>query len=81
LAQVVREARPEVLLHLAAQPLVRESFRDPIETYSVNVVGTATVLDVAREAPGLRAILSVTSDKCYENREWVYGYRENDPMG
>lgn len=81
LAEAMRDARPDVLLHLAAQPIVRESFRDPIETYSVNVVGTATVLDVAREQPGLRAILSVTSDKCYENREWVYGYREMDPMG
>ncbi len=81
LARAMHEARPEVLLHLAAQPLVRESFRDPIETYSVNVVGTATVLDIARELDGLRAIVSVTSDKCYENREWVYGYRETDPMG
>ncbi|HEX8414409.1 MAG TPA: CDP-glucose 4,6-dehydratase [Sphingomicrobium sp.] len=81
LAEAMHDARPEVLLHLAAQPIVLESFLHPVETYSVNVVGTATVLDIARELAGLRAILSVTSDKCYENREWVYGYRETDPMG
>lgn len=81
LSQAMHEARPEVLLHLAAQPIVMESFLNPVETYSVNVVGTAMVLDIARELTGLRAILSVTSDKCYENREWVYGYREIDPMG
>lgn len=81
LTEAMSAACPEVLLHLAAQPIVRESFRNPVETYSTNVVGTATVLDVAREQPTLRGIVSVTSDKCYENREWVYPYRELDPMG
>jgi CDP-glucose 4,6-dehydratase len=80
-AQVVDEARPEVLLHLAAQPLVRKSFREPVETYAVNVMGTIHVLEAARRAGDLRVVLNVTSDKCYENREWEWGYRENEPMG
>jgi CDP-glucose 4,6-dehydratase len=80
-ARVVEEARPEVLLHLAAQPLVRRSFREPVETYAVNVMGTIHVLEAARRAPDLRVALNVTSDKCYENREWEWGYREDEPMG
>ena len=72
---------PDILIHMAAQPLVRLSYREPVETYEVNVVGTAKVLEAARSCPKLKAIVSVTSDKCYENREWVWGYRENDPMG
>jgi CDP-glucose 4,6-dehydratase len=83
-AGAVREAfatsRPEVVLHLAAQALVRPSYADPVDTFATNVVGTATVLDAAR-ADGVRAVVSVTSDKCYENREQVWGYREDDPMG
>jgi CDP-glucose 4,6-dehydratase len=80
-ARVVAQARPEVLLHLAAQPLVRRSFREPVETYAVNVMGTIHVLEAARRAADLRVALNVTSDKCYENREWEWGYRENEPMG
>jgi len=72
---------PDILIHMAAQPLVRLSYREPVETYEVNVVGTAKVLEAARSCPKLKAIVSVTSDKCYENREWVWGYRESDPMG
>ncbi len=75
------EAKPEVLFHLAAQPLVRQSYVTPVETYAVNVMGTVHVLDAARRAPSLRAAVMVTSDKCYENREWAWGYRENEPMG
>ena len=71
----------ELVLHLAAQPIVRRSIVDPVETFRTNVVGTATVLDAARRMPGLRGIVVVTSDKCYENREWPWGYRETDPMG
>lgn len=81
LCGVIRVARPEVVIHMAAQPLVRFSYADPIETYSVNVVGTVTLLEAIRRAGGVRAVVSVTSDKCYENREWVWGYRESDPMG
>lgn len=81
LRDVIRRARPEIVIHMAAQPLVRSSYADPIETYSVNVVGTVTLLEAIRRAGGVRAVVSVTSDKCYENREWAWGYRESDPMG
>ena len=72
---------PEVLIHMAAQPLVRQSYLDPIETYSTNVMGTVNVLEAARSCKELKAIVSVTTDKCYENKEWSWGYRENEPMG
>ena len=72
---------PEILIHMAAQPLVRLSYREPVETYLTNVMGTVNVLEVARRCPTLRAIVNVTTDKCYENREWVWGYREDEPMG
>ncbi len=79
--RVVSEARPEVVFHLAAQPLVRLSYEEPRETFAVNVQGTAHVLDACRRVAGLKAIVAVTSDKCYENREWVWPYRETDPLG
>lgn len=72
---------PQILIHMAAQPLVRFSYREPVETYATNVMGTVHVLEAARLCPSLRAIINVTTDKCYENREWVWGYRENEPMG
>lgn len=72
---------PDILIHMAAQPLVRLSYREPIETYATNVMGTVHVLEAARQCPNLRAIVNVTTDKCYENREWEWGYRENEPMG
>ncbi|MEM7327030.1 MAG: CDP-glucose 4,6-dehydratase, partial [Actinomycetota bacterium] len=78
---VVAEANPTVVFHLAAQALVRASYDDPADTFATNVVGTANVLDAVRAVPDLRAIVSVTSDKCYENREWDWGYREDEPMG
>ncbi len=74
-------ARPEVVIHLAAEALVRRSFRDPRTTYEVNVMGTVNVLDAVRRTPGVRAVVNVTSDKCYENREWEWGYREDEAMG
>lgn len=77
----VTEARPEVVFHLAAQPLVRHSMRDPLATYSTNVMGTVHVLEAVREARGVRAVVNVTSDKCYEERELGRGYREGDPLG
>ncbi|NVK15416.1 MAG: CDP-glucose 4,6-dehydratase [Rhodobacteraceae bacterium] len=80
--QAAMEAfRPEVVFHLAAQPLLRASYADPVGTYSTNVVGTVHVLNICRGLPGLRSIVSVSSDKCYENREQVWGYRKTDPMG
>ena len=77
----VNAARPEVVFHLAAQSLVRYSYDNPIETYATNVMGTVRLLDACRRAESVRAIISVTSDKCYENREWIWPYRESDPMG
>lgn len=77
----VAQARPEILFHLAAQPLVRLSYDIPVETFATNVQGTAHVLDACRRAGDLKAVVCVTSDKCYENSEWVWPYRENDPMG
>jgi len=73
--------RPEIVFHLAAQPLVRRSYRDPLETWSTNVMGTANVLEACRQTSTVRAIVVVTTDKCYENQEWSWGYRENDRLG
>jgi CDP-glucose 4,6-dehydratase len=72
---------PEVLIHMAAQPLVRLSYQEPVLTYATNVMGTVNVLEAARKCTNLKAIVSVTTDKCYENKEWAWGYRENEPMG
>ena len=71
----------ELLIHMAAQPLVRLSYAEPVETFATNVMGTAHVLELAKKMPNLRAIVVVTSDKCYDNREWEWGYRENDALG
>ena len=73
--------RPEIVIHMAAQPLVRLSYVQPIETYSTNVMGTVHVLEAARHTGSVKAIVNITTDKCYENREWVWGYREDEPMG
>ena len=75
------QAKPEIVFHLAAQPLVLESYRNPVETYSANVMGTVNLLEAVRAAGCVRAVVNVTTDKCYENREWVWGYRENEPLG
>ena len=72
---------PDILIHMAAQPLVRYSYDAPIETYEVNVIGTVKVLEVARSCPNLKAIVNITTDKCYENDERSQGYKEDDPMG
>ena len=81
LMAAMREAQPDVVFHLAAQSLVRESYRNPVETYATNVLGTVHVLESVRQTHGVRAVVIVTSDKCYENREWIWGYRENEAMG
>jgi CDP-glucose 4,6-dehydratase len=81
LERIFAERRPEIVLHLAAQSLVRSSYQRPIETFATNVVGVVTLLDVVRLTPGVRAVVVITSDKCYENREWIWGYRENDALG
>jgi len=81
LAREIVAAKPEVVFHLAAQPIVRESYREPLETLSVNVLGTASLLDAVRRVPSARAVVIVTSDKCYENREWSLAYHEESALG
>lgn len=81
LAGSMQQFNPDILIHMAAQPLVRLSYLQPVETYSTNVMGTVHVLEAARACSNLKAIVSVTTDKCYENKEWVWGYREDEPMG
>jgi len=81
LKQSMIDFNPDILIHMAAQPLVRYSYQEPIETYDINVMGTAKVLEAARYCQKLKSIVCVTTDKCYENREWEWGYRENEAMG
>jgi CDP-glucose 4,6-dehydratase len=81
LQEVLQIVQPEIIIHMAAQPLVRESYITPVETYSTNVMGTVNLLEACRHTPSVKAIVNVTTDKCYENKEWHWGYRENEPMG
>jgi len=81
LARTLFDAQPEIVIHMAAQPLVRDSYKIPVETYATNVMGTVHLLEAVRCCPSVKAVVNVTTDKCYENREWVWGYRENEPMG
>ncbi len=81
LKQVFKAQKPEIVFHLAAQPIVRLSYREPAATFATNVMGTINVLEAARQCDCVRAIVNITSDKCYENREWPWGYREIDPLG
>src|SRR5205814_239270 len=80
-AQRIAEANPEIVFHLAAQPLVRYSYEHPVETYATNVMGTVHVLEACRNTDSVKAAICITSDKCYENRETMRPYRESDPMG
>lgn len=81
LSKVIHEVKPEVIIHMAAQALVRESYKNPVETYAINVMGTVNLLDIVKNTNSVKAIVNVTTDKCYENHEWHWGYRENEPMG
>lgn len=81
LAGAMHAAQPDIVLHLAAQPLVRFSYAEPVETYAVNVMGTVNLLEAVRQIPSVKAVINVTTDKCYENREWVWSYRENEAIG
>lgn len=81
LSDSMNRFQPEIIIHLAAQPLVRESYQNPIETYGTNVMGTVNILEASRYCKSLKAILVITTDKCYENKEWDWGYREYEPMG
>lgn len=78
---MISKHQPEIVFHLAAQPLVRYSYSEPVETYATNVMGTLNVLEAIRSAQSVRAAVMITTDKCYENQEWEWGYRENEPMG
>jgi len=81
LTNVIKKTEPDIVIHLAAQPLVRQSYVDPVLTYSTNIMGTIKLLEAVRQTPSVRAVVNVTTDKCYENKEWMWAYRENEPMG
>lgn len=81
LKRTLQKVNPEIIIHMAAQALVRKSYEDPVQTYNTNVMGTLNVMEAARSCSSVRVILNVTTDKCYENQEWHWGYRENDPLG
>lgn len=81
LVHALAGAAPEIVLRLAAQSLVRQGYQDPLGTYSTNVIGTATLLEAVRQVPGIRTVIVITTDKCYENQEWDWPYRETDPLG
>ncbi len=81
LRRELASAEPGIVIHMAAQPLVRDSYKMPVETYSVNVMGTVNLFEVVRQCKSVKSVINVTTDKCYENKEWVWGYRENEPLG
>jgi CDP-glucose 4,6-dehydratase len=81
LQRAIRDWSPEIVFHLAAQALVRQSYAAPVETFQTNVMGTVHLLEACRQSASVRAVINVTSDKCYENKEWAWGYRENDALG
>jgi CDP-glucose 4,6-dehydratase len=81
LQQAMNVAKPDIVFHMAAQALVRYAYENPVETYATNVMGTVNTLEAVRNTPSVRAVVIITTDKCYENREWVWGYRESEPMG
>lgn len=81
IVNVMNKVQPEIVIHMAAQALVRESYSSPRETYETNVMGTVNVLDAIRQTPSVKTIVNITTDKCYENKEWLWAYRENEPMG
>ncbi len=81
LHSAMKRAEPEVVIHMAAQPLVRYSYQNPVETYQTNVIGTVNLFEAVRNCPTVRAVLNITTDKCYENQEWMWGYRESDRLG
>lgn len=81
LKQSILDFQPDIVIHMAAQPLVRLSYQDPVGTYQTNVLGTVNLLEAVRSCPSVQSVVNVTTDKCYENNEWNWGYRENEPMG
>ncbi len=81
LTKAMLSAQPEIVMHMAAQPLVRDSYKIPVETYAINVMGTVNLFEAVRQCKTVKAVVNVTTDKCYENKEWIWGYRENEPLG
>ena len=81
LQKVFSKHQPKIVIHMAAQPLVRYSYQNPVDTYSTNVMGTVNLLEAVRHTASVKAVVNITTDKCYENREWIWGYRENEAMG
>ena len=81
LQHVFNECRPEIVIHMAAQPIVRHSYQNPVDTFSTNVMGTVHLLEAVRKNPYVKAVVNITTDKCYENKEWIWGYRENETLG
>jgi CDP-glucose 4,6-dehydratase len=81
LKKSITDFEPEILIHMAAQPLVRLSYKDPVGTYQTNVMGVVNLLEAVRACASIKSVINVTTDKCYENNEWNWGYRENEPMG
>lgn len=81
LTKAMTDFLPDVVIHMAAQPLVRLSYKNPVDTYSTNVMGTVNLLEAVRRTASVKAVVNVTTDKCYENKEWIWGYREDEPMG
>lgn len=81
LMKAMQDAQPDIVIHMAAQPLVRDSYNNPVGTYEINVMGTVNLLEAVRHCSSVKAVVNVTTDKCYENKEWIWGYRENESMG
>jgi CDP-glucose 4,6-dehydratase len=81
LTKAMLAAQPEIVIHMAAQPLVRDSYKIPVETYAINVMGTVNLFEAVRACKTVKAVINVTTDKCYVNKEWLWGYRENEPLG
>ncbi|MGG1514061.1 CDP-glucose 4,6-dehydratase [Paenibacillus oryzisoli] len=81
LDEALTSVEPNIIIHMAAQPLVRDSYKNPVDTYSINVMGTVNLLEIARKLTQLKVIINVTTDKCYDNKEWEWGYRETEPLG
>lgn len=81
LSKTIYDFKPEIVIHMAAQAIVRESYVNPVDTYTTNVMGTVNLLEAIRKYPGVRAMVNITTDKCYDNKEWNWGYRETEPMG
>ena len=79
--RTIKQYKPDIVMHMAAQAIVRQSYREPIDTFQTNIMGTANILEAVRDTDTVKAVLCITSDKCYENREWVWKYRESDPVG